>query len=90
MESVNNVEKKWRTRQEKEALIDQWLESGQSRKVFCAEHGLSYYHFVSWDKEQKVKAKTDSGFTQVWFKVMKDYLLNFLYRENYELISTNL
>ncbi|MBA3706542.1 MAG: transposase [Bacteroidetes bacterium] len=65
MESGSNVEKKWRTRQEKDALIKQWIESGKSRKVFCAEHGLSYNSFVSWHKEQKDKAKVVSGFSEV-------------------------
>ena len=65
METENNVEKKWRSRQEKEFLIAQWLQSGKSRKVFCVEHRLNYSSFVTWHKEQKVKLKAESGFTEV-------------------------
>ena len=53
MESVSNVEKKWRTRQEKDELLLQWNQSGQSRRVFCSEQGLNYNSFVTWHKEQK-------------------------------------
>ncbi|MEO7157059.1 MAG: hypothetical protein ABI039_05835 [Vicinamibacterales bacterium] len=65
METENNVEKKWRSRQEKDALISQWQQSGKSRKAFCVEHGLNYNSFVTWHKEQKVKLKAESGFAEV-------------------------
>ena len=47
MESVSNVEKKWRTRQEKDELLAQWKQSGQNRSVFCSEQGLNYNSFVT-------------------------------------------
>lgn len=65
MESGTNVEKKWRTRQEKDELIAQWKQSGKSRKLFCIEQGLNYNSFVTWHKEQKAKSKTEPGFSQV-------------------------
>ena len=68
MESVSNVEKKWRTRQEKDELLLQWNQSGQSRRVFCSEQGLNYNSFVTWHKEQKTKTKTESSFSQVVVK----------------------
>ena len=42
METQNNVQKSWRTRQEKEELIVQWQQSGMSRKEFCQEKGITY------------------------------------------------
>ena len=68
MESVSNVEKKWRTRQEKDELLAQWKQSGQSRRIFCSEQGLNYNSFVNWHKEQKTKSKTESGFSEVIVK----------------------
>ena len=41
MESVSNVENKWRTRQEKDELIAQWKLSGKSRKLFSEARGLN-------------------------------------------------
>ena len=65
MESVSNVEKKWRTRQEKDELITLWKQSGKSRKLFCNDHGLNYNNFVSWHQQHKSKAKSETGFSQV-------------------------
>ena len=50
METENNVQKSWRTREEKEELILQWQQSGKSRKEFCEENGISYNSLVSWCK----------------------------------------
>ena len=52
METENNVEKKWRTRQEKDVLIAQWQQSGKSRKVFCVENELNYNSFVTRHSKQ--------------------------------------
>ena len=57
----HNVEKKWRTRQEKDELIVLWKQSGKSRKLFCIDQGLSYNSKVSWHKQHKAKAKTETG-----------------------------
>ena len=65
MESVSNVEKKWRTRQEKDELIALSKQSGKSRKLFCNDQGMNYYNFVSWHQQQKAKDKTETGFSQV-------------------------
>ena len=65
MESVSNVEKKWRTRQEKDELIALWKQSGKSRKLYCNDQGLNYNSFVSWHQQHKAKAKSETGFSQV-------------------------
>ena len=65
METVSNIEKKWRTRLEKDELISQWKQSGMSRKVFCDEQGLNYNSFITWDNEKKSKLKAGSGFSEI-------------------------
>jgi transposase-like protein len=69
METENNVQKSWRTRQQKEELILQWQQSGKSRKEFCQEHGISYNSLVGWCKYFKDQKKT-TGFAEV--KIEKD------------------
>lgn len=69
METQNNVQKSWRTRQEKEELIVQWQQSGMSRKEFCHEKGITYNSLVSWCKQFKDK-KTAPGFTEVKIPVV--------------------
>lgn len=64
MEIQNNVQKSWRTRQEKEELIFEWQQSGKSRKEFCQEKGITYNSLVSWCKQFKDK-KIVPGFTEV-------------------------
>jgi hypothetical protein len=64
MESENNVQKGWRTREQKEELILRWQQSGKSRKEFCQENGISYNSLVGWCKQIK-EEKTSSGFTEV-------------------------
>ena len=64
MEPVSNVEKKWRTRQEKDELIALWKQSGKSRKLYCNDQGLNYTSFVSWHQRLIAKAKTEIGFSQ--------------------------
>ena len=78
MESVSNVEKKWRTRQEKDELIALWKQSGKSRKLFCIDYGLNYHSFVSWHQQHKAKAKTETGFSQVvieWLLILYSLLI---------------
>ena len=65
MESVSNVEKKWRTRQEKDELIVLCKQSGKSRKLFYNDQGLNYNSFFSWHQQHKAKAKTETGFSEV-------------------------
>ena len=76
METKNNVQKGWRTREQKEEIILQWQQSGKSRKEFCQEQGITYNSLVGWCKQfrdrkaspgfTEVKVKTDSGlFAQV-------------------------
>ena len=65
MESVSNVEKKWRTRQEKDELIALWKQNGKSRKLYCNDQGLNYNSFVTKYKQHKAKGETETGFSQV-------------------------
>ena len=67
METENNVQKSWRTREQKEELILQWQQSGKSRKEFCEENGIGYNSLVSWCKQMKDK-KALPGFTEVKVK----------------------
>ena len=61
----HKVEKKWRTRQEKDELIALWKQSGKSRKLFGNDQGLNYNSFVVWNKEQKSKQKTEPEFSEL-------------------------
>ena len=64
METENNVQKGWRTHEQKEEIILQWEQSGKSRKEFCEETGIGYNSLVSWCKQLKDK-KVSPGFTEV-------------------------
>ena len=37
--------------------IKGWLESGQSKKVFCQSNNLNYYTFVGWTYKKEKKEK---------------------------------
>ncbi len=67
METKDNVQKGWRTREQKEEIILQWQQSGKSRKEFCEQQGISYNSLVGWCKQFKDE-KTSSGFTEVRVK----------------------
>ena len=64
METENNVQKSWRSLQQKEELILHWQQSGKSRKEFCEEHRISYNSLVSWCKQLKDK-KASPGFAEI-------------------------
>ncbi len=64
MENQNNVQKGWRTREQKKELILQWQQSGKSRKQFCLENGITYNSLVGWCKQFKDE-NASSGFTEV-------------------------
>ena len=64
METENNVHKGWRTREQKEELIQQWQQSGKSRKEFCKEKGITYNSLVGWCKQFNDR-KASLGFTEV-------------------------
>jgi hypothetical protein len=64
MESSNNVQKGWRTREQKQELILQWQQSGKSRKAFCEEQGITYNSLVGWCKQFKDQ-KATTGFTEI-------------------------
>jgi len=67
METSSNVQKGWRTREQKEEIILQWQQSKKSRKEFCEESGIGYNSLVSWCKQMKDQ-KTSPGFTEVKVK----------------------
>jgi hypothetical protein len=67
MENQNNVQKGWRTREQKEELILQWQQSGKSRKEFCQEQGITYNSLVGWCKQFKDQ-KASTGFSEVKVK----------------------
>ncbi len=64
METDNNVQKGWRTREQKEEIIQQWQQSGKSRKEFCQEHGITYNSLGGWCKQFRDK-KASTGFSEV-------------------------
>jgi hypothetical protein len=66
-----------RTKQEILALISQWQQSGQSKRVFCSEYQLNYYTFITWihpKKKKKKKIRSSSGKTSgfIPLQVQKD------------------
>ena len=46
-----------RTRQEKQKLIEQWQESGKTKKAFSYEHQIKYATFISWIHPKKKRRK---------------------------------
>jgi len=64
MENQNNVQKSWRTHEQKEEIILQWQQSGKSRKEFCAEQGVSYNSLVGWCKQFRDQKKS-TGFAEI-------------------------
>lgn len=64
METSNNVQKGWRTREQKQELILLWQQSGKSRKEFCQEQGITYNSLVGWCKQFKDQ-KASAGFTEI-------------------------
>lgn len=65
MENQDNVQKNWRTREQKEELILQWQQSGKTRKKFCEEQEINYYTFGTWCETKKEKPIASSGFKEV-------------------------
>ena len=45
-------------------LIALWKQTIKSRKLFCDRQEFNYTSFISWHKEQKAKAKTETCFSQ--------------------------
>ena len=55
LKAKDNVQKGWRTHEQKEELILQWQQNKKSRKEFCLEQGICYNSLVSWCKEMRDK-----------------------------------
>lgn len=69
--TINKKNRKRRTSGQIQEFIEQWRESGKSKKVFCKENGLSHYTFESWvnPKPKLSKKKSnDSEFVPVSIK----------------------
>jgi transposase-like protein len=60
MENQNNVQKNWRTPEQKKEIITKWQQSGKSRQEFCAENGIKYNSLVSWCKQFRDAKQTDA------------------------------
>ena len=63
MENKDNVQKNWRTRQQKDELIHLFQQCGKSRKQFCVDQKINYYTFGTWC-EQKRKKKPNKLFSR--------------------------
>lgn len=66
METQPNVQKGWRSREQKAEIIRQWQQSGKSRKQFCEESGIGYNSLVSWCKQLKDQ-NASPAFSEVKF-----------------------
>lgn len=47
-----------RSKTEKQQLIEQWRASGQNKKVFCEQNGITYHAFIGWTNPKKRKSKS--------------------------------
>lgn len=65
METINKVQNNRYSREEKQELIQQWQQSGMTRKKFCDERSFNYYTFGTWVDQLKVKKPASSGFTEL-------------------------
>ena len=65
MENQNNIRKGSRTWAQKEELILQWQQSGQSRKKFCEQQAINYFTFGTWAELYKTKQKDSTAFQEI-------------------------
>jgi hypothetical protein len=56
---------RYRSREEKEALIKEWMTSGVEKKEFCSVKGLNYNTFISWKFAQAKNSESLSRFVPV-------------------------
>lgn len=49
-----------RTKEEKEAIYQEWQSSGLSKKEFCIQKSLNYQTFIWWFASKKRKAENQS------------------------------
>ncbi len=47
------------------ALVDQWLESGQSQKAFAGQQGIKLATFAYWVKKHKQQHQALNGFARI-------------------------
>ena len=66
---MNTLAKQSFTVSQRESLIQEWKQSGKSKKGFCEEKGLKYMTFVTWKaKEENKNASVKDSFLQVEVK----------------------
>ena len=51
------------TQEQKQATVNEWEKSGQSKKAFCLERNINYATFHYWHK--RLKEPLSPGFTEV-------------------------
>ena len=56
---------RYHRREEKEALIKEWMSSGIKKKEFCNLKGLNYNTFISWKLVQAKSSEPLSRFVPV-------------------------
>jgi len=63
MESSDTIQKKLirHSKQEIQVLIEQWQQSGITKKSFCATNNLNYQTFIGWVNPKNKKKKQVSS-----------------------------
>lgn len=78
----NNLPNPKRTREEIQQLIEQWKQSGQSKKAFCRDQGLNYMTFIGWGYNHK-KKKVKTGI----LKESTDFVPLKIKKENHQVFA---
>ena len=64
--------KKTFTDSQKQALIQEWRESGKTKLDFCKERDLKYFTFVNWSSDKKKTNKPVSASPFIPVKVSQN------------------
>lgn len=43
--------------EQKQQIIEQWKQSGLSRRAFCLQQKFCYYTLIHWTKEKRIRKK---------------------------------
>ena len=55
-----------RSKEEVRQILQEWQQSGLSKKVFCAQNQINYQTFIGWGVQQRnVNKPASKGFVQV-------------------------
>jgi hypothetical protein len=52
-----------RSKEQRQVLIEQWRQSGTSKKAFCREQKLNYLTFISWGGKRSSLSAGRAGIT---------------------------